>query len=121
LALTESDQDLIDRCVRRVPGAWEEFVDRFAGLVLRVVRHTVQLHGGAVMEDRLPTFVAAAFATLLRDDFAVLRRFRGRSSLASYLAVTARRTTLLALSTPQTTAAPAPALSASTERLTAGR
>ena len=39
------------------------------------------------MED----LVAEVFAALLADDFAVLRRFRGQSSLATYLTVIARR------------------------------
>lgn len=108
LALTDFDQDLIERCLRRLPGAWEEFVDRFASVVLQIVRHTLQVHGEATRGDRVQDLVAAAFATLLHDDFAVLRRFRRKSSLASFLAVTARRTTLLALRSAQPEEKPPP-------------
>src|SRR5690606_20091881 len=37
------------------------------------------------------------FLTLLENDFAVLRHFKGKSSLATYLAVVARRVTVKAL------------------------
>ena len=42
MALSEIDRNLLERCLARRPRAWEDFVDRFMGLVIHVVNHTVQ-------------------------------------------------------------------------------
>lgn len=91
VVLTEIDRGLLERCLNRKPRAWEDFVDRFLGLVVHVVNHTTQIRGVWVgLEDR-DDLVSEVFLGILRDDFAVLRRFRGQSSLATYLTVVARR------------------------------
>lgn len=75
----------------REPRAWEAFVDRFLGLVLHVVRHTARSRSLQLHPQDEEDLVAEFFAAVIRDDFAVLRRFRLESSLATYLAVVARR------------------------------
>ncbi len=91
MVLTEIDRGLLERCLKGKPRAWEDFVDRFLGLVVHVVNHTTQIRGVWVsLEDR-DDLVSEVFLGILRDDFAVLRRFRGQSSLATYLTVVARR------------------------------
>ena len=42
MALSEFDRNLLQRCLSREPRSWENFVDRFLGLVLHVVNHTAQ-------------------------------------------------------------------------------
>ena len=42
MVLTEIDRDLLERCLQRKPRAWEDFVDRFMGLVIHVVNHSAQ-------------------------------------------------------------------------------
>ena len=42
MALSEIDRNLLDRCLQRKPRAWEDFVDRFMGLIVHVVGHTAQ-------------------------------------------------------------------------------
>lgn len=91
MALSEIDKQLIDRCLAHQPSAWEDFVDRFLGLVVHVINHTGQSRSLHLSEQDREDFAADVFLAILSDDFAVLRRFQGRSSLATYLTVIARR------------------------------
>ena len=91
VALSEIDRNLLQRCLARKPRAWEDFVDRFMGLVVHVVRHTAQARNLRLsLEDR-DDLCAEVFLAVINDDFALLRSFRGESSLATYLTVVARR------------------------------
>lgn len=91
MALSDFDRELVQRCLGRAPRAWEDFVDRFLGLVMHVVTHTSQARSIAIVQEDLEDLASEVFAAILADDFAVLRRFRGQSSLATYLTVIARR------------------------------
>ncbi len=42
MGLSEIDRNLLERCLQGKPRAWEDFVDRFLGLVVHVVNHTAQ-------------------------------------------------------------------------------
>jgi len=91
VALSDFDRQLLQRCLSRQPRAWEDFVDRFLGLVIHVVRHTAQVRSIAIVPQDLEDLTSDVFVGILADDYAVLRRFRGQSSLATYLTVIARR------------------------------
>jgi len=91
VALLEIDRKLVQRCLSGDPQAWEAFVDRFIGLVLHVVRHTARSRSFRLSPQDEEDLVAEFFVTVIRSDFAVLRRFRSESSLATYLTVVARR------------------------------
>ena len=91
MALSEVDRNLLDRCLSKKPRSWEDFVDRFMGLVVHVVNHTSHARSIRVSQEDLDDLCAEVFLAIIKDDFAVLRRFRGQSSLATYLTVIARR------------------------------
>jgi RNA polymerase sigma-70 factor (ECF subfamily) len=91
VALSEIDKQLIDRCLAHHPRAWEDFVDRFLGLVVHVINHTGESRSLHLSEQDREDFAADVFLAVLSDNFAVLRRFRGHCSLATYLTVIARR------------------------------
>jgi RNA polymerase sigma-70 factor (ECF subfamily) len=91
VALSEIDRNLLQRCLARKPRAWEDFVDRFLGLVHHVVNHSAQSRSLRITPEDREDLVAHVFLTLVRDDLAVLRHFRGESSLATYLTVVSRR------------------------------
>lgn len=91
MALSDIDRQLLQRCLTRQPKAWEDFVDRFLGLVVHVVRHTSTSRSIAVSEQDLEDLASEVFITILADDYVALRRFRGQSSLATYLTVISRR------------------------------
>ena len=91
VALSDIDRDLLQRCLGRGPRAWEDFVDRFLGLVLHVITHTAQTRSIRLTTQDREDLSAEVFLALVQDDFAILRRFRGESSLATYLTIISRR------------------------------
>ena len=91
MALSDIDRNLIDRCLAHKPRAWEDFVDRFMGLVVHVINHTAQCRSIRLTTADREDLVAEVFLTILDNDMAVLRHFRGQSSLATYLTVISRR------------------------------
>lgn len=91
MAFTEIDRNLLKRCFANEPGAWKDFVDRFLGLFVHVINHTAHARSVRLRPEDIDDLCAEIFLVLLADDAAVLRRFRGKSSLATYLTVVARR------------------------------
>jgi RNA polymerase sigma-70 factor, ECF subfamily len=91
VALLEIDRNLLQRCLARKPRAWEDFVDRYLGLVLHAINHSAQCRSLRLTDEDREDLAAEVFLAIVKDDFAVLRNFRGESSLATYLTVIARR------------------------------
>lgn len=91
MALSDIDRNLLDRCLARKPRAWEDFVDRFMGLVVHVTNHSAQCRSIRLSAEDREDLCAEVFLAMLKDDLAVLRHFRRQSSLATYLTVIARR------------------------------
>ena len=92
MSLSEVDRQLLDRCLEGSPRAWEDFVDRFLGLVLHVVHHTASGRSITLTAEQRDDLVADVFLALVDKDYATLRRFQRNCSLATYLTVIARRT-----------------------------
>jgi RNA polymerase sigma-70 factor (ECF subfamily) len=91
VALSEIDRNLLERCLAKKPRAWEDFVDRFMGLVIHVINHTAHCRSVLLSTNDRDDLVAEVMLAIIDNDFAVLRQFRGKSSLATYLTVIARR------------------------------
>jgi RNA polymerase sigma-70 factor (ECF subfamily) len=91
VGLSEIDRNLLQRCLQRKPRAWEDFVDRFMGLVIHVVNHAAQAKSVRLASEDRDDLCADVFLQVVDNDFALLRNFRGNSSLATYLTVVARR------------------------------
>ena len=91
MSLSEFDGKLLDECLSRSPRSWDDFVDRFLGLVIHVVHHTAQARSVRLSAVDQEDLVADVFLEIVKDDFALLRRFRREASLATYLTVIARR------------------------------
>jgi RNA polymerase sigma-70 factor (ECF subfamily) len=91
VALSDIDRSLLDRCLNGKPGAWKEFVDRFMGLVVHVINHAAQCRSINLSAADREDFAAEVFLAIVDNDLAVLRHFRGKSALATYLTVVARR------------------------------
>ncbi|MBX3444635.1 MAG: sigma-70 family RNA polymerase sigma factor [Planctomyces sp.] len=94
MALTEIDSQLLKQCLSHAPRAWQDFVDRFIGLFVHVIQHTAHARSIRLTNDDVDDLCSEIFCAILADDFAILRRFRGKSSLATYLTVVARRITV---------------------------
>lgn len=91
VALTHLDRDLLKRCLAHQPGAWNDFVDRFLGLVYHVIHHTAHLRSTPLRPEDVEDLAAEVLLQIVSGDYAVLRQFRGNSSLATYLTVISRR------------------------------
>jgi RNA polymerase sigma-70 factor (ECF subfamily) len=91
VALSDIDRSLLDRCLAQKPRAWEDFVDRFTGLIIHVVNHTARCRSIMLSSADREDLTADVLLNIVQNDFAVLRHFRGNSSLATYLTVVARR------------------------------
>lgn len=92
MALTPRDRELLKRCLHHEPGAWNDFVDRFLGLVYHVIQHTADARSFPLTPEDTEDLAAQILLEIVQHDYAALRQFRGASSLASYLTVIARRT-----------------------------
>jgi RNA polymerase sigma-70 factor (ECF subfamily) len=91
VALTAVDRALLQRCLNREPGAWNDFVDRFLGLIYHVIHHTAHLRSVPLQPEDIEDVAAEILLQMVANDYAVLRQFRGQCSLATYLTVIARR------------------------------
>jgi RNA polymerase sigma-70 factor, ECF subfamily len=89
--LRDIDRQLIDRCLRKEPGAWNDFVDRYMGLIYHVIHHAAHARSRVVSSEDVEDIAAEVFLKIVDDNYAVLRRFKGISSLPTYLTVIARR------------------------------
>ncbi len=92
MALTPKDRDLLKRCLHHEPGAWNDFVDRFSGLIYHVIGHTAHQRSMPLRPEDTEDLAADILLAIVANDYQALRQFRGHSSLATYLTVIARRT-----------------------------
>ena len=91
MALAPIDRELLDNLLSGEPNAWPVFVDRTLGLVTHVVSHAAECRGMQLSASDREDLIAEVFVALLDNDMAALRHFERRSSLATYVAVIARR------------------------------
>jgi len=91
VALSEYDRKLLARCLDKEPKSWEDFVDRYMGLVIHVINHSAQSRSLRLSNEDREDLAGEVFWNIVRSDFALLRHFRGESSLATYLTVITRR------------------------------
>jgi RNA polymerase sigma-70 factor, ECF subfamily len=99
VALIARDRELVKRCLNHEPGAWNDFVDRFLGLVYHVVQHTADMRSYLLTAEEKEDIASHVLLKIVENDYAPLKQFRGKSSLASYLTVIARRTCVNELAT----------------------
>lgn len=91
MPLLPVDRDLLQRCLAKQPGSWNDFVDRFLSLIYHVVQHTAFLRSAKISPEDVEDIAAEVLLQLVADDYKVLRQFRGQANLSTYLAVVARR------------------------------
>ncbi len=91
MALIPVDRDLLQRCLAKQPGSWNDFVDRFLSLIYHVIHYTAHLRSARVPPEDVEDIAAEVLLQVVADDYKVLRQFKGHASLATYLTVIARR------------------------------
>jgi RNA polymerase sigma-70 factor (ECF subfamily) len=89
--LRDIDRSLVDRCLRKEPGAWNDFVDRYMGLIYHVIQHAAHARSRVLSSEDIEDIAAEILLKIVDDDYGILRRFKGTSSLPTYLTVIARR------------------------------
>lgn len=91
MALTPIDRDLLKRCLGKQSGAWNDFVDRFLGLIYHVIQHTAHLRSVPLKPEDTEDLASEILTQIVSNDYKALREFRGGASLATYLTVISRR------------------------------
>jgi RNA polymerase sigma-70 factor (ECF subfamily) len=99
--LTPVDRELLQHCLNHAPGSWNEFVDRFLGLIYHVINHASHLRSVPLRPEDVEDLAAEVLLQIVANDYAVLRQFRKESSLATYLTVITRRITVQELAKRQ--------------------
>jgi len=92
VSLTPVDRELLHQCLAGKPGSWNDFVDRFLSLVYHVIHSTAHLRSARLSPEDVEDIAAEVLLQIVAGDFKVLKQFQGNASLATYLAVIARRT-----------------------------
>jgi RNA polymerase sigma-70 factor (ECF subfamily) len=101
------DLELVRACLAASPGAWDALVGRYAGLLAHVVDRTASQRRRPLTSADRDDLIAEVLVELLKNDAAALRGFAGRSTLAAYLTVIARRVVVRSLCRDAQAARPA--------------
>ncbi|QEH36964.1 RNA polymerase sigma factor [Aquisphaera giovannonii] len=91
MPLSDIDRKLIDRCLGKEPGAWKDFVDRYLGLIYHVIQHVAHARSRVVSQADMEDIASEVLLKIVDDDYDILRRYQGISSLPTYLTVIVRR------------------------------
>jgi hypothetical protein len=91
MPISDVDKKLLERLFSRKHGAWEDFVDRYMGLVVHVVQSTSHARSIRLTLDQSEQILANVFTALSKEDYKLLRAHRGTASLSTYLTVLVRR------------------------------
>jgi RNA polymerase sigma-70 factor (ECF subfamily) len=94
--MTDDAKQLLLRCFEGDKASWDRFVQDYAGLIYHTIKKTLALHRGSTPADSAEDIFQDTFLSLIKDDFAQLRRFRGDNgcTLASWLRMIAARRTI---------------------------
>ncbi len=102
VALTDVDKDLLKRCLSKQPGSWNDFVDRYLGLIYQAIHFTAHLRSARLSPEDVEDIAAEVLVQIIADNYKVMREFKGTANLATYLTVIARRICVHELSRRQT-------------------
>ena len=91
MPLRDIDRTLIEHCLSHQPRAWNDFVDRYMGLIYHVIHHVAHARSIQLSSADIEDIAAEIFLAMVDDNYQVLRNFKGASSLPTYLTVVARR------------------------------
>lgn len=89
-ALTWDDASIVRALLHQEDGAWDYFVERYAGLVSAVVQRVLSGCGVRPAAADVDDIAENVFVMLLENDQALLRRYDPEHRLAAYLSVIAR-------------------------------
>lgn len=87
-----NDDDLrfLRRCIGNEPGAWREFVARFAPTMYALARRYLRLLGNPADDAQCQDIVQDVMVALMRRDFRLLRNYDPAYTVKTYLGVITR-------------------------------
>ncbi len=91
MSFLEYDHAIVRACVEERRDAWEDFVDRFMDLTLRVVESVAERRAKRLDDEEKIEICEAIFRAFRYDRYRLLREFRYKSAASTYLTVVARR------------------------------
>jgi RNA polymerase sigma-70 factor (ECF subfamily) len=96
-SVQDSDAALIRACLEGAPGAFERLVEDHRRVVFHAIRSALDRTSARDDAELQDEAFVRVFSTVAADGMKVLRNFQGRSRLATFLVVVARRVTLRTL------------------------
>ena len=89
------ERTLVIRCVKSDKRAWDEFVDKYKGIIYDAIIKTFHFVGYENTEDAASDLFQEVFSSLLKNDCEKLRSFKWKNdcSLASWLHVVSKNVT----------------------------
>ncbi|MEE8106604.1 MAG: sigma-70 family RNA polymerase sigma factor [Planctomycetota bacterium] len=84
------DRLMVDRCISRQPGAWRQFVDRFAPTVRALARRYLKMHGAFVDESEIDDVTQDVFLALTRRNYHLMNNYDPTYAVTTYLGVITR-------------------------------
>jgi RNA polymerase sigma-70 factor, ECF subfamily len=89
--LTAVDRTLLQRCLQHHKGAWNDFVDRYLGLIYHVIHFTAHQRSAPLQPEDVEDLASEVLVQIVANNYQALHQFRGQSSFSAYLTVIARR------------------------------
>lgn len=86
--MLKSAQRLIERCIRREEKAWEEFIERFSGLLYYSARERLKRNKIAYGQEDIEDIVQAVFLEIWEKE--KLKEVRDRKKITAWLSVVAQ-------------------------------
>jgi RNA polymerase sigma-70 factor (ECF subfamily) len=90
VARNRDDLELVQRCISGEPGAWRQFVDRFAPTVRALARRYLRLHGQLPDSAELDDVVQDVFLAVTRRELRLLKNYDPTYTFKTYLGVITR-------------------------------
>ena len=89
--IDDMDKEILQNCVNESFRGWENFVDRFMGLIIHIIDHTIDIRRIDISSEEREKLCERVFQVFKHDNYRILRQYRERASISSYLTVVARR------------------------------
>jgi RNA polymerase sigma-70 factor (ECF subfamily) len=86
----DDDLALLARCIAEEPGAWVEFVDRFAPTTRAIARRYLKLHGQPLDDNAVDDITQDVFIALTHRNYRLLKNYDPRYTFKTYLGVITR-------------------------------
>ncbi len=91
----DTERRLVDSCVERDKQGWDRFVEEYGPVIYAAVLRTFNAYRHDMPPQDVEDAAQDVFVRLVKDDFRLLRKFDpSRASLATWLAIVARSTSL---------------------------